>query len=506
MVRALGKWIAASGKKRTDYLFPGRGGDWTMSTRQLSHLVKIWITEAGLDPKRYTIESLRRTKALHILRGTGDLQTVRALLGHVQIESTGMPVVGLLNSACPETFVDRLRAFRQGLKDNGYVEGDNVTIAYRWAERQNGRPPAPTNELLSRLNHCRLGKCRRLRGKGRNLDNSRHFSTAQRSGSMLMSKANQQSFQETLKNLPKKTHSAYLLNPSVKLLGKALKTKKDFTGSGVIAYVSEGTTTIVTAKHNLTTLAEVKDPPPWDDDLVAQFIKNVKILWDGNMEFNKEPKICAKISDAIPVKPNPSQPWAYDVMILKSTDPNLVLHASLWSVYSKRDDPNNLIDLGFLCNQKLYLAKKDHKDNPQLFIQTGYGFAREEAEDGKKTKMPAQSVLGDNIGGRLQFRTCEPKANKTVQVYAQRDKPSTDYDTYVDAIQLTADSTSSSAPGDSGGPLFVVTGPRLFLIGTSYGADLSTAKEPCPPKGQLRVNNISTSLEYCYRQGILSLD
>ena len=59
-----------------------------MSTRQLSYLVKRWITEAGLDPKRYSIESLRRTKALHILRGTGDLQTLRALLGHVQIEST----------------------------------------------------------------------------------------------------------------------------------------------------------------------------------------------------------------------------------------------------------------------------------------------------------------------------------------------------------------------------------------------------------------------------------
>ena len=87
-VRALEKWIAASGKKRTDYLFSGRGGDRPMSTRQLSYLVKRWITEAGLDPKRYSIESLRRTKAVHILKGTGDLQMVRALLGHVQIEST----------------------------------------------------------------------------------------------------------------------------------------------------------------------------------------------------------------------------------------------------------------------------------------------------------------------------------------------------------------------------------------------------------------------------------
>src|ERR1700693_1400799 len=87
--RALEKWLATAGRKRTDYLFPGGvGGDRPMSTRQLSRLVKDWVIEAGLDPSVYSIESLRRTKALHILKGTGDLQTVRALLGHVQIEST----------------------------------------------------------------------------------------------------------------------------------------------------------------------------------------------------------------------------------------------------------------------------------------------------------------------------------------------------------------------------------------------------------------------------------
>jgi len=42
----------------------------------------------GLDPKKYGNESLRRTKALHILNGTGDLETARVLLGHAKIEST----------------------------------------------------------------------------------------------------------------------------------------------------------------------------------------------------------------------------------------------------------------------------------------------------------------------------------------------------------------------------------------------------------------------------------
>src|ERR1700674_4270463 len=87
---ALEKWITAAGLKRTDYLFPGGDGSGSrpMSGRQLSRLLKFWVVDAGLDPKHYGTESLRRTKALHILKGTGDLQTVRALLGHVKIEST----------------------------------------------------------------------------------------------------------------------------------------------------------------------------------------------------------------------------------------------------------------------------------------------------------------------------------------------------------------------------------------------------------------------------------
>jgi integrase len=100
--KVLEKWITASGKKRTDYLFPGRGvaGRHPMGARQLSRLLKLWVVEAGLDPWDYSLESLRRTKALHILKGTGDLQTVRALLGHARIESTAR-YLGLQTKADP---------------------------------------------------------------------------------------------------------------------------------------------------------------------------------------------------------------------------------------------------------------------------------------------------------------------------------------------------------------------------------------------------------------------
>jgi site-specific recombinase XerC len=50
--------------------------------------LKSWLAEAGLNPKKYGKESLRRTKAMHILNSTGDVDAVRELLGHARIEST----------------------------------------------------------------------------------------------------------------------------------------------------------------------------------------------------------------------------------------------------------------------------------------------------------------------------------------------------------------------------------------------------------------------------------
>jgi putative ABC transport system substrate-binding protein len=61
-----------------------------------------------------------------------------------------MPVIGVLDARSPGTFEDLLRAFRQGLKDTGYVEGENVAIEYRWAEGQFNRLAALAAELVRR--------------------------------------------------------------------------------------------------------------------------------------------------------------------------------------------------------------------------------------------------------------------------------------------------------------------------------------------------------------------
>jgi putative ABC transport system substrate-binding protein len=65
-------------------------------------------------------------------------------------QQPAMPVIGYLNSATPEGFSDYLRALRQGLKESGYVEGENVVIEYRWAENQIDRVPALAADLVRR--------------------------------------------------------------------------------------------------------------------------------------------------------------------------------------------------------------------------------------------------------------------------------------------------------------------------------------------------------------------
>ena len=69
------------------------------------------------------------------------------LAAHAQ---PAIPVIGFLNGQSPDAFMGPLRGFREGLKEAGYVEGENIKIDYRWAENQTDRLPGLAADLLRR--------------------------------------------------------------------------------------------------------------------------------------------------------------------------------------------------------------------------------------------------------------------------------------------------------------------------------------------------------------------
>jgi putative ABC transport system substrate-binding protein len=87
---------------------------------------------------------MRRREFITLLGGAA----LMPFAAHAQ--QARMPVVGLLSSQSADTYGDGLRAFRQGLKEVGYVEGENVIIEYRWAENHLDRLPELVTDLVRR--------------------------------------------------------------------------------------------------------------------------------------------------------------------------------------------------------------------------------------------------------------------------------------------------------------------------------------------------------------------
>ena len=88
---------------------------------------------------------MRRREFIYLI---GGVAAAWPLSAHAQQPS--LPVIGFLNGGSPEGYEPEVNAFRQGLKETGYVEGQNVMIEYRWANGQYDRLSALADDLVRR--------------------------------------------------------------------------------------------------------------------------------------------------------------------------------------------------------------------------------------------------------------------------------------------------------------------------------------------------------------------
>jgi putative tryptophan/tyrosine transport system substrate-binding protein len=89
---------------------------------------------------------IRRRKFITLLGGAA----AAAWPSSARAQQAAMPVIGFLDPTSSNTFENRLRGFRQGLRETGYVEGENVAIMYRFAENQIDRLADLAADLVRR--------------------------------------------------------------------------------------------------------------------------------------------------------------------------------------------------------------------------------------------------------------------------------------------------------------------------------------------------------------------
>lgn len=274
---------------------------------------------------------------------------------------------------------------------------------------------------------------------------------------MIISNKKQQQYRQIFNNLPAAIQEK-IQNSSVKIESR----DRRFIASGVIfaAPVSWNSALVLTAKHNLWLYDGQNKPPAWGSQncktMANNFLANIQIL------YNNQQLVANTTKTLDYVKQNN---WEYDLMILEcKKDKKFLSFARKNCIFSNSNDRNkNLIffDKGMVWD-----------DNHNVYIQTGFG---------------KRSDTDPSPGNPFRYRSTQTLQKRTLRVKAGFDNQ----EIYKETILLAASDKTTTAEGNSGGPLFAVYRYReLYLVGATLGSNFD--EERVLPDKPIQ-NNASTS-------------
>ena len=250
-------------------------------------------------------------------------------------------------------------------------------------------------------------------------------------------------------------------------------TNGQFTGSGVLVIDSDNIPGIITAKHNLYINAGVPEPIDWDPtqvaDMVVRFLNNLAVgygpLNNGNPTQTQNLQCTEETCNSDIEFRNGNGSWDYDLMFISFKE-NLPLVNYIKENDSHRIKYNTDTDRPFY---------KSNMVNRSVFVA---GFGNVLNEQGQQT----------TLSHPFQVRTSTVASLEEAVMRHQNPDAFN-----IDVLLVGASNSTSTAEGDSGGPMFTVNSGKVYLLGATLGSNFRPNE--MPPDEPI-INNASTYLFY----------